>query len=71
YKNGPWAKTMRTDRYRLTRWTTGIESGELVQYELYDHHTDPGEQDNIAEHTPALVDTLSKRLDNDRRHLKP
>ena len=30
YKKGPWAKTMRTNRYRFTLWTTGIESGELL-----------------------------------------
>lgn len=71
YKKGPWAKTMRTNRYRFTRWTTGIESGELVQYELYDHHTDPGEQHNIALERPKLVRVLRKRLGNDGLSFHP
>ncbi|MCZ6674100.1 MAG: hypothetical protein O7C75_14315 [Verrucomicrobia bacterium] len=49
YDSGPWAKTMRTGRYRFTRWTTEIEGGEVVQLELYDHRIDPGEQHNIAQ----------------------
>lgn len=65
YRSGPWAKTMRTDRYRFTRWTTAIEGGDVVQYELYDHHTDPGEQTNIAESNPKLVDTLNLQINQD------
>jgi len=67
YKPGPWAKTIRTDRYRFTRWTTGIESGEVVQFELYDHQTDPGEQRNIAGDHPEIVKSLIARLGNDGR----
>ena len=67
YESGPWAKTIRTDRYRFTRWTTEIESGEVVQLELYDHQTDPGEQRNIASDRPEVVKSLIARLDNDGR----
>lgn len=65
YSSGPWAKTMRTDRYRFTRWTTEIEGGEVVQEELYDHWVDPGEQRNIASKNPRLLKLLSERLGND------
>ena len=39
--------TMRTDRYRYTRW---IERGSkrVVARELYDHRADPGENHNLA-----------------------
>ena len=30
YASGPWAKSLRTNRYRSTRWTTGINSGNVV-----------------------------------------
>jgi len=67
YPSGPWAKTIRTDRYRFTRWTTAVEGGDVVQYELYDHHTDPGEQNNIAGYHPEIVDSLLPRMDRDKR----
>ncbi|MDA0349132.1 MAG: sulfatase [Verrucomicrobia bacterium] len=67
YESGPWAKTIRTDRFRFTRWTTGIESGEIVQLELYDHQTDAGEQHNIAADSPEIVKSLIARLGNDGR----
>ncbi len=62
HKPGPWAKTIRTDRYRFTRWTTEIEGDKVVQLELYDHETDPGEQHNIAEENPDVVSALLKRM---------
>jgi iduronate 2-sulfatase len=71
YESGPWAKTIRTDRYRFTRWTTGIESGEFVQLELYDHQTDPGEQHNIANGNPDIVKSLTARLRKDGRLYTP
>lgn len=66
YSSGPWAKSLRTDRYRFTRWTTDIEGGDVVQYELYDHETDPGEQNNIAAFQPEIVRSLSLRMSQDR-----
>jgi arylsulfatase A-like enzyme len=38
--------TMRTDRYRFTRWQN--PDGSAVAVELYDHQADPKENVNIA-----------------------
>jgi len=38
--------SMRTGRYRLTRWLK--PDGSEVAVELYDHHNDPQENENIA-----------------------
>jgi arylsulfatase A-like enzyme len=46
--------TMRTDRYRLTRY---FRKEEPV-IELYDHFSDPAEQRNIAASAPDLVRQL-------------
>lgn len=41
--------TMRTDRYRLTRWVdTRNRSLQPIKVELYDHETDPAENNNVA-----------------------
>jgi arylsulfatase A-like enzyme len=39
-------RSIRTDRYRLTRWRN---PGESDQIELYDHAVDPQEDDNLAD----------------------
>ncbi len=67
YSSGPWAVSLRSDRYRFTRWTKSIGGGEIVAYELYDHETDPGEQNNIAEPHPGLVEKLSQAMDRNTR----
>ena len=64
-KPNPWGKTMRTDRYRFTVWTTERTGGEIVQVELYDHETDPEENNNIAGKQPKLVRTLLDRMADD------
>ena len=46
--------TMRTDRYRLTRYFRKEEPA----IELYDHFSDPAEQRNIAASAPDLVRQL-------------
>ena len=66
YKSGPWAKTIRTDRYRFVRWTTEIEGGEVVQLELYDHKNDPQESRNIADQHPEIVRAMLSRLAAER-----
>jgi iduronate 2-sulfatase len=38
---------MRTDRYRYVEWRNRA-TGEAVAHELYDHQTDPGENQNVA-----------------------
>ena len=60
---GPWAITIRTDRYRFTRWRNGIGEGEIVDIELYDHQTDPWEYNNIANQQPDVVEELLARLE--------
>jgi arylsulfatase A-like enzyme len=54
---------MRTDRYRLVEWRDR-STGEPVSRELYDHQTDPAENQNLAgrvEHQ-ELVRQLSTQL---------
>ncbi len=40
--------SMRTDRYRFTRWVERKDHSKLDAVELYDHQTDPMETVNIA-----------------------
>ena len=49
--------SMRTDRYRYTEWR--VPGTDFVEYELYDHRTDPQENINIANH-PSQQQTLEK-----------
>lgn len=54
--------SMRTDRYRFTRWLE--KDGREVARELYDHKTDPQENVNLAdlsEHK-SLVDELTRQM---------
>lgn len=54
--------SMRTDRYRLTRWLK--PDGTELARELYDHQADPQENENVAERleNKALVEQLSQQL---------
>jgi len=40
--------SMRTDRYRFTRWVQRDDHSKVDAVELYDHQTDPQENTNIA-----------------------
>lgn len=51
-------RTLRTDRYRITRYPDGEP---LV--ELYDHRTDPYEKTNIASERSDIVDQLLPQLE--------
>jgi arylsulfatase A-like enzyme len=64
-KPDPWGKTIRTDRYRFTVWTTERTGGEVVQVELYDHDVDSEESVNIAGKYPALVQEMLARMGDD------
>ena len=68
-RKGRWGKTVRTDRYRLTRWTNA--AGEQVQIELYDHRQDPHETENVAAERPVVVRRLMDRLEADDHRTKP
>ena len=61
-KGGHLGTAMRTDRYRYVEWKA--KPGDVVARELYDHQTDAGENQNIAdrpENSP-LVQRLSAQL---------
>jgi iduronate 2-sulfatase len=64
-KPDPWGKTLRTDRYRFTVWTTERTGGDVVQVELYDHDVDSEESENIAGNYPALVQDMLARMGDD------
>ena len=54
--------SMRTVRYRLTRWVK--PDGTELAHELYDHQHDPLENDNIADvpENKSLVDELTRQM---------
>ncbi len=57
--------TMRTDRYRFTRWVDTREpNAPPIAVELYDHETDPEENTNIAADPvhAALVEQLTRQM---------
>jgi iduronate 2-sulfatase len=55
---------MRTERWRFTLWT---ESNKTVAAELYDHETDPAENQNLAvsKAHANLVKQLTQRIENE------
>jgi iduronate 2-sulfatase len=48
--------SLRTDRWRLTRWR---RAGEQILVELYDQEADPEESVNVAAGRPEVVEELS------------
>ncbi|HEY1171154.1 MAG TPA: sulfatase [Verrucomicrobiae bacterium] len=58
---GHTGQSIRTDRYRLTRWIND-KTKEVGQMELYDHLNDPYETKNIALKEPKMVEQLSRQL---------
>ena len=55
--------SMRTDRYRFTRWVQRDDHAKVDAVELYDHKTDPQENTNIANDPAhkALVEQLTRQ----------
>lgn len=59
--------TIRTPRYRYVEWREW-KTGELLERELYDHQTDPGEMNNLAKqsenasHLKSLHEWLNTKL---------
>ncbi len=55
-------RSVRTDRYLFTEWRD--KQGKLAARMLYDHHTDPAENVNVAEQpaNKVAVEELSKLL---------
>lgn len=58
---GRIGQAIRTDRYRLVRWTQ--EATGARDYELYDFFTDPGETRNLAASLPLIKAELEASLD--------
>ncbi|WP_236555132.1 sulfatase [Novosphingobium sp. 9U] len=56
-----WGQAIRTNRYRLVRWTRDVD-GERT-YELYDLLGDPGETRNLAHDRPGVLRRLDRILD--------
>lgn len=64
--------SMRTERYRFTRWVARDDHSKVVATELYDHQTDPQENTNIAadpKHA-ALVTKLTAQWEQGWRGAK-
>jgi arylsulfatase A-like enzyme len=59
---GGRAHSIRTERYRLTEWTSADEPPRTLQVELYDHRADPDETLNVAADHREVVETLSGQL---------
>jgi len=57
--------SMRTDRYRFTRWVERRNPTETVALELYDHEADPQENHNIA-NDPANKDLVARLLEQSK-----
>jgi len=69
---GVMGYSMRTDRYRFTRWQKR-KGGEVVATELYDHQDDPQENVNLAvlaEHKDLLA-RLARQLDAGWKAARP
>ena len=56
--------SMRTERYRFTAWLHRDDPSKVAALELYDHQTDPQENQNLAKRTEhaALVAQLTTQL---------
>ncbi len=59
---GVMGYSMRTDRYRLTRWLN--RNGTEAARELYDHQNDPQENANVADRpeNKAVAEELTKQM---------
>ncbi|MFC7337866.1 sulfatase [Haloferula chungangensis] len=57
--------SMRTDRYRFTRWVHTKDHSKVEAIELYDHEKDPQENVNIAKNpeNKALIEKLTKQAE--------
>ncbi len=61
-KGGNLGTSMRTDRYRYVEWID--REGKLVARELYDHQTDPEENQNLADRADQaqVLDQLARQF---------
>lgn len=57
-----FAVTLRTRDYRYIQWQRNLGLGEILFQELYDHRSDPEEEDNLATQEPEVVKRLEALL---------
>ena len=55
-----YAVTLRTRDYRYIKWQRNLGQGEILFHELYDHRSDPEEEDNLAAREPEVVKRLEE-----------
>jgi hypothetical protein len=62
---------MRTGRYRYVEWKDN--RGDIVARELYDHQTDPQENEDIADRPEgkAVLEELARQLQATRKGARP
>jgi len=65
--------SMRTDRYRFTAWVDREDSSRIESLELYDHTTDPQENQNLAQRPDqkTLIDQLTTQWRAGWKSAKP
>jgi iduronate 2-sulfatase len=65
-KGGRQGTAIRTDRYRYVEWYD--KSGKLADRELYDHQTDPQENQNVAgrPENAGVIEELAEKLRGSR-----
>ena len=55
-----YAVSLRTKDYRYIQWQRNLGQGEILFQELYDHRSDPEEEDNLAAREPEVVKRLEE-----------
>lgn len=61
---GYLGEAIRTDKYRMIRWSHMQDDEKETLYELYDYEKDPKETKNIATEKPEVVSKMTKILEN-------
>jgi iduronate 2-sulfatase len=56
-------RAVRTERYRLVEWKEPGGKPDTAEIELYDYQTDPGENKNVADAKPGVVQKLRAMID--------
>ena len=59
-------RAIRTERYRLVEWKRWEADDAAAEYELYDYESDPEETRNLASQQPDVVESLRRRLSEQR-----
>lgn len=60
-----YAVSLRTRDYRYIQWQRDLNQGEILFQELYDHRSDPEEEDNLAAREPQVVKRFEGLLEGE------